>query len=239
MKKCNHCEEEKPFEEFSKHKGNKDGYAYSCKACKSIKAAKYREENREKINAKKREDYGNMSPEKKLKEKMRKNTPEYKAKEKAYRETPEYKAMVRKIKSSPEYKAKAKEYKVNIRNQYISELIDELGEDLVGNNYTLYHFKINNVYKFGIAKYGVIYRYSHEGDIYRQFEDIVEWILDESIVRDIEKIIKTMSKDLAYHGESPFPRTGVLEVRTESIEWLIDELLLEKEINCHKRCLSK
>lgn len=41
-KKCNKCDELKPFSEFCRHKGNKDGRAYSCKSCSYSKRIEYR-----------------------------------------------------------------------------------------------------------------------------------------------------------------------------------------------------
>jgi len=55
MKKiCSKCKEEKDLSEFYKHKKNKDGYWYACKACKAGRSKKYREKNKESIRVKKK-----------------------------------------------------------------------------------------------------------------------------------------------------------------------------------------
>ena len=53
QKQCNICKQWKDENEFNKIKGNKDGLSNVCKICQ----CKYREENREVINAKKRAKY--------------------------------------------------------------------------------------------------------------------------------------------------------------------------------------
>jgi hypothetical protein len=69
-KKCNKCNIEKDIEEFSKNKNSKNGYRNECKNCMNIYrstkfadrneyAKKYRFENRDKINKKRKEKYNN------------------------------------------------------------------------------------------------------------------------------------------------------------------------------------
>jgi predicted sulfurtransferase len=55
MKRCSNCQETKNVDEFSKQKSKKDGLTSCCKSCVAEKTSKYREENREGINAKDRE----------------------------------------------------------------------------------------------------------------------------------------------------------------------------------------
>lgn len=43
MKKCNHCQEIKPFELFTRNNLCKDGYLNICKSCFNARAKKYRE----------------------------------------------------------------------------------------------------------------------------------------------------------------------------------------------------
>lgn len=50
-KKCTKCGEEKPLSEFYKRAGAKDGYRATCKVCRSIYIAGYREKNGDKMRA--------------------------------------------------------------------------------------------------------------------------------------------------------------------------------------------
>ena len=70
MKRCSKCEEEKPLEEFHKHKRSKDGRRSSCKECQKQWREnnkekrreynkQYREKNREKILEQKKQYYDN------------------------------------------------------------------------------------------------------------------------------------------------------------------------------------
>jgi len=72
MKKCSNCKEQKNQTEFHRDKTRRDGYHYTCKACKKPYFTRYWRENREKIQARCRANY---CPEKeKIKrEKCRKN----------------------------------------------------------------------------------------------------------------------------------------------------------------------
>ena len=49
MKKCTKCKEEKPFEDFNKHKRLKDGRQSNCRECAKEYKKQYRENNKEKI----------------------------------------------------------------------------------------------------------------------------------------------------------------------------------------------
>jgi len=92
MKTCKNCGEEKPIEEFVKHKNTKDGHLNKCKLCHNLlvkkqyyanheytkqKNKEYREKNKEKLNLCKRR-YKEKNREKlRLAEKeWRKNNPE-------------------------------------------------------------------------------------------------------------------------------------------------------------------
>lgn len=50
MKKCTECKTEKPFTEFFKDKGFKDGYYSRCKVCKTNATLRWRAENKDKYN---------------------------------------------------------------------------------------------------------------------------------------------------------------------------------------------
>jgi hypothetical protein len=54
---CCSCKIEKPLEEFSKNKAQKDGYHNACKPCKRVSDKLYRENNKEKVAAGKRKCY--------------------------------------------------------------------------------------------------------------------------------------------------------------------------------------
>jgi hypothetical protein len=69
-KKCNKCNEVKPFSDFNKDKSRKDGYYSICRLCKQI----YNKENKEKIKEKNRKYY--QDNKEKLKEKQKKYTKE-------------------------------------------------------------------------------------------------------------------------------------------------------------------
>jgi hypothetical protein len=55
MKICTKCKENKNLGEFHKYKATKDGLQYRCKSCDSQSHAKYRQLNRNKVNAQKKE----------------------------------------------------------------------------------------------------------------------------------------------------------------------------------------
>jgi hypothetical protein len=69
-KKCNKCDEVKPFSDFNKDKSRKDGYHSICRLCKQI----YYEENKKKIKEKNRKYY--QDNKEKLKEWQKKYTKE-------------------------------------------------------------------------------------------------------------------------------------------------------------------
>lgn len=56
-KRCSKCKETKPVSEFCKNKSQKDGIDHCCKSCKSERARRYREANKEKIAEKNRRYY--------------------------------------------------------------------------------------------------------------------------------------------------------------------------------------
>ena len=55
MKRCQRCKEEKDESCFCKNKRGNDGLEPICRACNKERAAKYREENKEKLSAHQRE----------------------------------------------------------------------------------------------------------------------------------------------------------------------------------------
>ena len=59
VKRCCSCKKVKPIFEFSKVKRYKDGHDYECKACRKIRSKKYREENKDRLNAQTRQWYQN------------------------------------------------------------------------------------------------------------------------------------------------------------------------------------
>lgn len=58
-KACTKCEQVKPIEQFKKDRRRTSGYGQPCKECYLLYAAKYREDNREQINAGLRTHYAN------------------------------------------------------------------------------------------------------------------------------------------------------------------------------------
>lgn len=119
------------------------------------------------------------------------------------------------------------------RSKKIYGLIDYLKKNNVETNtpYCLYHFKINDVYKFGVSQFGVNKRYSGECDT-SLIIDIVEWWMDEEMAKNIEKILKIMTKKDVHIGQSPFRNTSTTEIKNYSIKWLIDNIISENSINC-------
>jgi len=57
MKKCNVCMVEKNFNEFHRHKFQKDGFNTICKECRKLSSKKYYTENKEKISEKQKNKY--------------------------------------------------------------------------------------------------------------------------------------------------------------------------------------
>ena len=62
-KRCSKCGQEKPLEDFPKHKGGKYGRKSICKDCQKKYNKKWREENRERISQKSKEWYENGGKE--------------------------------------------------------------------------------------------------------------------------------------------------------------------------------
>ena len=91
----------------------------------------------------------------------------------------------------------------------------------------LYHFKIGEAYKFGITRYGVDVRYMMEGMDVTLISECREFIMPEREAKDLEKIISAETKQFQYDDESPFPNTGVTEMRTQSQEYFIEDLITE------------
>ena len=46
---CSNCKLEKPLNEFSKEKSNKDGYTYNCKVCRNKKYNDWAKDNKDKV----------------------------------------------------------------------------------------------------------------------------------------------------------------------------------------------
>lgn len=102
MKTCTLCKTEKPFEEFSKRKDQKDGLHFWCKPCLKIKKAESYQKNREKALATMAE-YRKANPEKVAA-----------AKKAAYEKKPEHYKAKRKAQyaaGAEEAKARAKGWK--------------------------------------------------------------------------------------------------------------------------------
>lgn len=58
-KRCSTCRKVKLLSEFSKYASSKDKHGHCCKICKRIAGRKYHNENKDKINNKKKESYYN------------------------------------------------------------------------------------------------------------------------------------------------------------------------------------
>lgn len=56
-KECSRCKQTKSVLEFHKSKSSKDGYKSWCKECRKLETKKYREQNKEALNAKKKQWY--------------------------------------------------------------------------------------------------------------------------------------------------------------------------------------
>ena len=241
MKVCCTCKEEKSLEEFGNNKSTRDGKSYMCKPCKAAKAKKYRatdkgraskrgwrNANRDKVNAQKREKRAN-DPEAREKDRIRKSSKEYKERAAVLRSTPEAKAKRSAYKKSEIGRKSSLDSKHRIRDRFINSLVDSLSERGVSidNPYIFYHFKIGNIYKFGITKYGVEHRYCRECNL-ESIEDLRQYVLGERNARDVEKIVFHKTKGSRFYGDSPFGHTGITELRTvdstELIESLINEL---------------
>lgn len=52
VKKCRHCNQEKPISEFSRQKKNKDGFGTKCKPCCKVLSQVYYHKNKEHLKAK-------------------------------------------------------------------------------------------------------------------------------------------------------------------------------------------
>jgi len=243
MKVCCTCKEEKSLDEFGNNKSTKDGKAYMCKSCKSDKAKKYRntetgkaskkawrDVNRDKINE------GKRSPRQRELENIRRRTPEFRAASNIIRSTPENKAKRSAYKKSDQGRMTSQQSKHRIRQRFIDSLIEDIKvRDMdIENPYIFYHFEINGVYKFGITRYGVEYRYRDECNI-ASLKCVHEYILGEREARDIEKIVWNKTRDIGDEGESPFRHTGITELRTEDLTGLVESLINELKIKIIRR----
>lgn len=250
---CCTCKEERGLDSFHNNKKAKDGKAYMCKECKSKKAKAYRESdlgkdskrawrenNKDLVNAQKRVKWLSRTEDQVSREQNRKKVLEYRSREKIYKSSLDVMDRRRGLAQDPIRVGKRLAYKRGVRDRLIEDLMLNLSKANleVGSPYTLYHFKIGGVFKFGIAKYGVIQRYVQEGLDIKNISECVDYVMSERNARDFEKIISNVSKEYAYSGESPFPRTGVTEVRVESVEWIIDQLLEDTKIEFIKRRLQ-
>ena len=217
------CNTIKPLEEFGIQKLGKYGRRSKCHICRRIetnekrnttegKAARkaWRDVNKDRINEQKR------SPRQRELENIRRRTPENKAKRSAY-------------KKSDQGRIINQESKRRIRQRFIDSLIEDIVvRDMdIENPYVFYHFEINGIYKFGITKYGVEYRYRGECE-FSSLKCVHEYIVGEREARDIEKIVSNKTRGVRYFGDSPFKHTGITELRTEDptklVESLIDKL---------------
>ena len=238
---CKGCETIKPLDEFGVQKLGKYGRRSKCHICRrsEVNAKRntdegkahrkaYRHRNRDKVNAQKREKRAN-DPEAREKDNARKRAKEYRDRANVLRSTAEAKAKRSTYKKSDIGKKLSLESKHRIRDRFINSLIDSLVERDVSidNPYIFYHFKIGDIYKFGITKYGVEHRYCRECNI-ESIKDLRQYVLGERDARDIEKIVFHKTKDSRFYGDSPFWHTGITELRTtdstELIESLINEL---------------
>lgn len=59
MKICTGCDIEKPYSEFYRNGQNGDGFHMQCKSCQTPYHKRYRDENRERVNKRKRDLYHN------------------------------------------------------------------------------------------------------------------------------------------------------------------------------------
>ena len=232
MKVCCTCKEGKSLDEFGNEKRSKDGKAHRCKMCKSKKSKIYRDANKDKISERKRVLWANRTEEQIDKEKLRKSTPEYRRKERDYKTTEGYR-INRKISRNLEIE---RDRKRSTRESLINSLIEDIKvRDMdIENPYIFYHFKINNIYKFGITKYGVEYRYKDECE-FSSLKCVHEYILGEQEARDIEKIVWNKTRDIGYEGDSPFRHTGITELRTEDLTGLVESLINELKIKIIRR----
>ena len=116
-KTCNKCKEEKPLDQFNKHKKNKDGLSYSCKSCKK----EYYKENQERMSVLWRNWY-KKNKEKKSeykKEYYQKNKEEILTKKKIHRQQEHIKEQEKR--SQKKYREQNRE-KINaLLNQYAKD----------------------------------------------------------------------------------------------------------------------
>ena len=122
MKKCSACKKKKPLKDFNKNSSQKDGYSHACRDCNKIRHKKYREKNKNILNAKtgvwrkknkKRVKELNTQYYKKYGDSMKEKQ---KVRDKIYRTTKklDFSYRQRKMFWMAKYRAKKKKIKFNI-----------------------------------------------------------------------------------------------------------------------------
>ena len=102
-KVCKKCGVEKPLSEYGMHRRTVDGKKGSCKKCLLIESNKWRSENRDRVNERKR---------------ITRQTPDQKKKRLEYRRRPEVKAKDKKYSQSDKAREAAKKQRVNWGKKY-------------------------------------------------------------------------------------------------------------------------
>ena len=229
---CSKCESTKDKGEFSKQKASKDGLASQCKCC--VKA--YHAENKVELAAKQKayEAENKVEIAAKIKAYQAENKVEIAAKRKAYQAENKVEIAAKRKAHRAENKVEIAAYKKAHYAENRDEFIENLKADIKARDieldyipYVLYHFKIGEAYKFGITRYCVDVRYAGEGLDLGFISECKEFIMPERVAKDLEKIISAETKQFQYDGESPFPNTGVTEMRAQSQEDFIEDLITE------------
>lgn len=63
MKRCSECQKKKPASDFHKDRSRPDGLQSRCKPCNTIVSRRYRQQHADVINARRRQNYAEMSAE--------------------------------------------------------------------------------------------------------------------------------------------------------------------------------
>ena len=98
---------------------------------------------------------------------------------------------------------------------------------------TIYHFGIGNGWKIGKSKAGFGGRYTNTDK--DEAHSVTEWIMSESDMDALEKVILHVTKSWQYEGtQNLLWDTANTEIRTVNCEVVIDTLIMMLGINAQK-----
>ena len=116
------------------------------------------------------------------------------------------------------------------RIQNLCKTFGRIESDVMG---TIYHFGIGDGYKVGKSIHGYDGRYCNT--VKDEAHSVTEWIMSESDMDALEKVILHVTKSWQYEGtQNLLWDTANTEIRTVNCEVVIDTLIMMLGINAQK-----